>query len=364
MTSTEESADKGKGKGKGKGKAYNRLDDERSGGEYEDARIADINPGALLRSGRLLMTYQADKSCYQFDPETGEAEFLFTIDRPEGLFIWRALADATGRICCTYSGIIDGPKPFQYSRFGTSGGVLDLNHRKKLGGYPTQYDIRNLIRGSGVCDPLGLEFLDDGDLLVANFNGFGGTGNIVVVDRKLGGIKQTYASKRLVDPIKAVLDDAGSLWVANADQRAQDGELIRIRDGGREEVVLPRQGDGMGALVDVLNYRNHLVVIRDSLPALETSAVMVVSKDTGEFEVILSAGVGDSKFFSQGFVDGDMLWIAESYNNEIIKYNLASRRVEKRLSIGAFTGPARGIRTSYDVVESISVVPAQIEEAA
>src|SRR4051812_35156530 len=59
----------------------------------DEARIADSNPGALLRPGNLLVTYQADKSCYQIDPNSGRMEFLFTIDRRQGLFIWRAIAD-------------------------------------------------------------------------------------------------------------------------------------------------------------------------------------------------------------------------------------------------------------------------------
>ncbi|MBW4548591.1 MAG: hypothetical protein KME25_29795 [Symplocastrum torsivum CPER-KK1] len=328
------------------------------------AEIDDFNPGAILKPGNLLVTFQPRKACYQIDPESGDVEFLFSLRRKQGLFLWRAIADREGNIYCSYSGNIIGQEPYQRAIFGTSGGVVRINYRRTDRVVPLAEDSVNVAVGDNVVDPLGMEFLENNRILVADFNGFGGTGFVYIINRFTGVRERTISSSLFIDPIKAVLDNDGFIWVANADQASQDGDVVCIDPNGKQTIIVQRQGKSVGALVDILQSQNpdELILIRDSLPALETSAILIMNKRNGEFDSIITASRGLPRFYSQGYVDGNYLWVAESYENKILRIDLTTRSITQEIDATRIRGGIRGFRSSYDVIESISVIPKDVKQ--
>jgi hypothetical protein len=154
------------------------------------------------------------------------------------------------------------------------------------------------------------------------------------------------------------MDGEGTVWVANGDQINQDGTLLRVDRQGHQSVALDRRGPGSGCMVDVLQTAdpNKLVLIRDNLPVLDHSSVELFDKTTGKCEILLSAKPGDSRFFSLGDIQGDSLWVVEVLGAQIHCIDLGSGK-KRALDISAFLGPVRGIRSSFTVIESVSVVP-------
>lgn len=323
---------------------------------WQPAEVSFNNPGVILEPGDLLVTHQGEKSCYRISPKSGRIDFLFTLARPGGLFIWRAIADSMGTIYCSYSGSVAGKEPFHFAGLGTSGGVLSFEHRELSTAMPWLPPVRHLT-GDQLVDPIGYQLLPDGRLLVAEMNDWGGVGSVVFVDG--AGAKSTVLSGgRLIDPVKAIQDADGVVWIANGNQVTQDGEVIRVDPDGRQSIIVPKRGHFSGCMVDVLQSSdpNELVVTRDNLPVLDKSSIEIVDKKTGKRRTLIEAAPGRSKFFSQGDISNGSLWVAETIEAKLLKIDLASGDVET-MDLRDLLGGVRGVRSSFDVVESVSVVP-------
>jgi hypothetical protein len=328
--------------------------------KWEPAEVTFNNPGAFLKPGHLLVTWQRDKSCYQIDPDTGRIEFLFTIGRKSGLFIWRALVDETGTIYCSYSGRIEGEEPFRFAGLGYHGGVIAFEHRELSPEMPWLPTVR-YVAGGEIVDPIGFQRLADGRFLIAEMDDWGRSGSVFFIDGD-GQHKRVVASGgRLVDPVKAVADPDDVVWIANGNQITQDGELLRVDPHGHQTVVVPKRGHFSGCMVDVLHTADagELVVIRDNLPRLDNSSVEIVEKSTGRSRVLVKAEPGRSRFFSQGDVAGNILWVAESVEAKLLRIELDSGRIDE-IDLSSLLGGARGVRSSFGVLESVSVVPQQL----
>ena len=323
---------------------------------WQPAEVSFNNPGVILEPGDLLVTHQGEKSCYRVNPKSGRVDFLFTLARQGGLFIWRAIADSTGTIYCSYSGSIGGKDPFQFAGLGTSGGVLSFEHRELSTGMPWLPPTRHLTDDQ-LIDPIGFQLLPDGRLLVAEMNNWGGVGSVVFFDQS--GTRSTLvAGGRLIDPVKAIQDADGIVWIANGNQVTQDGEVIRVDPDGRQSILVPKRGHFSGCMVDVLQSSNpnELVVTRDNLPVLDKSSIEIVDKKSGRRRSLIGAEPGRSRFFSQGDVFNGSLWVAETIEAKLLKIDLETGAIDA-LDLRDLLGGIRGVRSSFDVVESVSVVP-------
>jgi outer membrane protein assembly factor BamB len=316
----------------------------------------ECNQAASLIEGHLLLVYQG--RCFQVDPETGRITFLFIVRRSPSAYMWTALANEAGEIFCTVSGAILPDPPIEQATFGTRGAILKVNHRTS--------SLIVLAEGGHVVDPLGLEFHGD-QLLVADFGGFGGSGHVALLNTLTRTSEILAEGGYLIDPNMATMDDDGIVWVANSMHRPYDGEVIRIEPGNVQKVVYPRHGPGSGIVAGIFpGSADHLIFVIIDWPFMARSAVLALDKKSYKTTVLLGASPDDPKVYNmRGAVKNGVLWIAESYNNVLLAYDLRSGKIIKEIDISGVVGMlkghgVRGVTDSFDFVESLSFVPPQI----
>jgi len=339
-----------------------------SSGEFppDYAVWMDVNNAPKLIPGHLLVVHLATSTCYQVDPETGDATMIFAVHWGPRTFLWRTIAAPNGKIYCSLSGTVAGsdrqtPPGYQPQQalFNYWGAVLEIDHRRGQ----MRVIVETKVPGVGpVRDPHGMQLLPDGRLLVCDFQGFAKGGAIYIVDPVSGAIEMVSESDNFLVPVSALLDADGRLWVANADMTAEnDGEIMRFEPDGSEFILVPRSGKNNGQLVGVLqsNKDEELVVFRCEWPNVRgNSAVFLVGKNTGEIEEIFGSSSDDPRFYNtNGDVSGDMLWFGESVRKEIVGYNLRTREIEKVIDFRPVAGGWRGMIDSYDGIESVTVIP-------
>lgn len=329
--------------------------------------VGQFNRAATLRAGHLLVVHLARNSCYQVDPESGRAEYLFTLGHEQRPFMWSAVADRRGRIFCSLSGARDPDSPLEDAVFGLAGAIVEVDLRLAA--------IRTVAAGPALKDPDSLQLIDDGKLLVCDFDGFGGSGNVYTVDIATGDLEVVVEGGFLHDPVSAYRDADGDTWVANAymhyeyghhgrDVEKDDGELLVVDGKGRQRVVIPRQSPANGSIVGVSesNVPAQAIVVTGDWPTMETSSVLRVTKATGEVDVLLSASAGDPRFYSTHVgLAGSTLWVGESYTKKLIGYDLGADAVVAEHDFGGVMGPFLGVASSFEGIESVSVVPTDLE---
>lgn len=336
------------------------------------ARSAGIygmfNQAARLRPGHLLIVLLGKNAVYQVDPQSGTATYLFSLGHEQDPFLWRVIADREGRIYCTTSGMRSQLSPTLDSVFGMAGAVLRIDHHLA--------EIEAIATGEDVVDPCGMSILDEARLLVSDFAGFGGTGAIYTVDRVSGELRTLASGGLLVEPVSAFMDAEGVLWVANSHMHyhyphrggkveKDDGEVLRIGPDGRHSVVMPRQSPAAGSVVGIYpaNDPDHIIAIKGDWPVMETGAVLRIHKTTGEVETLLSASREEPRFYSTHVgLAGDILWVGETYRKELLGYDLARGEVVQSISLAGLLGPYEGVASSFEGIESVSVVPADLKE--
>src|ERR1043165_6252502 len=163
---------------------------------------------ARLKPGHLLLVMLGKLACYQVDPESGAIEYICSLGHEQSPFIWRALVDRDGFIYCTMSGVKDPGSPTRDAIFGMAGAVLRIDHRHA--------DIQAIATGATIVDPCGMQLVDNGQLLVCDFNGFGGSGQVYLVDPTTGEARTVAEGGLLKDPVSAFRDEDGVIWVANS----------------------------------------------------------------------------------------------------------------------------------------------------
>ena len=333
----------------------------------ESAGVSGLfNQAARLKPGHLLVVFLAHNACYQVDPDNGEIEYLFTLTHEQSPFLWRVVAVRDGSMYCTLSGIRNTDLPTQDAVFGMAGAVLRLEHRLAK--------ITVVAAGDDLQDPCGLQVVDDKELLVTDFSGFGGTGRIYTVDRLTGRVRTVAQGGLLADPVSAFQDDGGTLWVANSYMHytypsrggvieKDDGEILAITSDKRQRVVYARQSPPQGSIVgmNASNDPGKVIAIKGDWPVMETGGVLRVDKSSGAVDVLLSASPQEPRFYSTHVgVKGDVLWVGESYRKEIIGYDLKKKKVAKVLDFSGVMGRYRGVGSSFEGIESVSIIPADI----
>lgn len=312
-----------------------------------------FDTAAQLKPGHLLVVTVPMNVCWQFDPTTGDFRYLFELNWDRGSLLWRVVCNEAGEMYCTMSGLASSP-PIVDTAFGTWGAIVRANHR-------TRKITTLAVSGSGpVVDPFGLQILEDGRLLITDFNDFGGTGSIYKLDPSTGVIDVIAKGGRLQDPTNSWADRNGVIWVANGDQENQDGEVIGIRPDGTQSVLIPREGPDSGAVLGIWgsNHPDEVIVSRNEWDRRIKSRVVVANTQTGEVTTLLEGSPEHPQFFGTvGDVIGDTMWVAECCDKHIIEYDLQNRRVRNRHDLSRVMGNYRGMRDSFDSVPSISIVP-------
>lgn len=311
-----------------------------------------INNAVRLAPGDLLFNVHPDNICYQFSPKTGAFTYVFELDWGPGSFLWSVRPDKHGNVFCTVSGMRTAP-PIVDADFGNWGAVAVVN--------PRQHALRTIAERGKVVDPYSVQILDDGRLLVADFAGFSGSGNIYTVDPVSGHIDILAEGPFLTDPTSAFLDGDGILWIANGDQVKQDGEILAVdTKTGDTRTVYSRQGNMSGALLGVFpsHDERYVLATKNEWDQRVHSAVLLIEKATGAAQPILSATQDSPKFFSNvGAVIGNTLWTAECCDRELIEFDLQSLKEIKRHDLRPIMGGHRGMRNSFDAISAVYAVP-------
>ena len=312
-----------------------------------------FNQAAKLIPGNLLILCLPQNKCFQLDTESERITFLFDLRWGPQTFFWKAIVDVDGSIYCSVSGTVTSEQP-PIAQFGNWGAVTRVNHRIA--------NIETLAEGNGVTDPYGLQLLEDKRLLVSDFNSFDGTGSIYILDPASRSVEIVAKGGRLKEPVSAVMDKNGLLWVANSDQTVNDGEILRIDPGGTQTVILPRQGAGAGAVVGVLQSikPEELVIFVNDWPEMVNSSIFLLNKENGRKEILFQASSDEPQFYSTvGDIDGTTLWFGECVEGYIVGYDLERKEVLKRIYVGSLysMGGFKGMMHSYHGIESVTVIP-------
>ncbi|HJX82965.1 MAG TPA: hypothetical protein VJ723_01330 [Candidatus Angelobacter sp.] len=320
---------------------------------YQKGKVAGIfNQAARLKPGNLLVTYPPKHACYQVDPKTGEIGILFSLRQDNGPFFWRAVADRQGAIYCTLSGGRTAANPISQAIFGIGGFVVRVDHRSGR--------VDTLIEGkeNGVVDPCGIA-LNGNELIIADFYLQGGPPGLVYSIDKDTGLRKLLI-ENLNDPCSAFVDASGTLWIANG-LGDSDGDVLAVDPKGQVRAVLPRHGQGTGCVTGVCpsNDEKEVIVTKVDWPMMVTTQILRLNKKDGTTELIDSATKSEAKFFtSNGVVVGDIYWYGESIvYKKIFGYNLKTKKIVKEIDCSGIMGTIKGVQTSYDMLEAISVVP-------
>lgn len=311
----------------------------------------EANQAARLAPKDMLIVY--DRRCWQVKPD-GTIIKLFVLRRQGGLTLWTAVPRKDGRIYCTASGSMSQTTPIQYAQFGHWGELVSIDHINR--------EIRVITR---LVDPVGLEFLSDSEVLVADFNNWGVTGQIYRIHIPTGNQQKLADGGLVTEPYRAHLDSKGVLWIANADGLQYNGEVVRLNPDGTGKVVVPKKGLYSGVICTLFpsTSENKLLGILVDWPGMASSRLFELDKESGQMETLLGASLSHPAVYSPHIgIDGNIVWLAESYHNELIAFDLKSRKVVKKLDITAITGPGIGILDAWDFAESVAVVPDGIRQ--
>jgi hypothetical protein len=328
-----------------------------TGGQVTAGGLAlECNQAARMKEGQLLVVFT--ERCYLIDPATGSIELFFQLHRDPKSYWWMAVPAADGSVYCSVSGSTSKTEPIQVAEFDNFGTVVRVDPIK---------GSMEVILDEPVVDPFGLELVGDHLMVVSDFNGWGGTGSILIVDVRTGAWERLARGGELVDPQMATLDEEGVLWIANSMHRQYDGSIVRVDPGNVQTVVYPRHGPGSGIVSGIFPSRtpDKLLFVVIDWPYMARSAVYELNKADNSVELLLGASTDDPKLYNaHGGVQGDVLYIGESYNNLIIEYDLVQRKVVREIDISGILGRSkghgvRGVFDSFDFLECINIVPPQ-----
>ncbi len=330
----------------------------------------NANQAECLKEGAILLAHMG--KCYQLDLSTKKVTFLFELVRNPHTYLWATVPDQYGNVYCSVSGSTEKNDLYlrQGAKFGSDFGCIvrvDSGNRRL-----------DVIVEETVIDPWGMELLNDHQLLFADMVGWGGgedgeriPGSVKVIDVRSGAFEVLAEGNELIDPHMATLDSDGVLWIANAMHQQYDGSLVRVDPEGKQTMVVPRHGPGSGILCGLFGSSSDQEVIFVTIdwPYMHKSSVCAMDKKTGKVEVLLSASRKSPKVFAMhGAVDPrGIMWIPESYEGELIGYDLKARKVTDVIDISGVTGQAlgpsiRGVYDSFTFCEGAYIVPEQLND--
>lgn len=356
--------------GEGAGDSESHL----SGGAYGAGSFVtasglklNSNQATQLKNGAILLAHMG--CCYQLEPETQRITFLFELVREPATYLWACVPDRHGNVYCSVSGTTAANDLYlrQGAQFGSEfGAIVKVNNVER------RLDV---IVEDSVVDPWGMEFINEDHLLFADFDGWGGDadtgqgGSVKIIDVRSGAFEVVAQGGELIDPHMATLDKEGDLWIANAMHQQYDGMVVRIAHGNEQTVVYPRHGPGSGILCGLFPSANEeeVIFVIIDWPYMQKSSVCALNKSTGDVQVLLDASRNEPKIYAMhGAVDsGGILWVPESFDGELIGYDLAKRKIVERIDISSITSRAlghgvRGVYDSFTFCEGAYSVPNQV----
>ncbi|GET41979.1 hypothetical protein [Microseira wollei] len=328
--------------------------------------VAAINVGARLTSGHLLLGVQKDRSIYTYDPNSGEAEivcsFLNTKMTP-----WRVIIDTNSAIYVCMSGEHQTNKNNSYEiLWGQIGALVKIETRKE-----TMSIIPVNVR---LQDPSHIILKENGNLLVVDFQGFGGTGSLYEVNPSSGESITIATQGVLRDPISAVIGADGYIYVANSyqtydtplgnDGRFQKnwGNVVRVDPKNQSmEIIYDESNIRKGVICGIVKTDNPncLIVIRVDWPAHTEGAVLLLYLTTRKVEPLLEASKDLPRFIAHQAVtciNGKLL-VADSYQKELLTIDMHSKEIISVKSMMNILGSTRGMIHSMQTIESMVVIP-------
>ena len=313
----------------------------------------EANQAARLEPKDMLVVY--DRRCWQVKPD-GTIIKLFVLRREGDFTLWTAVPRKDGKIYCTASGSMTPSTPIRYAHFGHWGEVVSIDIVNR--------ELRSIAR---LVDPVGIEFLSDVEILVADFNNWGGRGQIYRIHLPTGNFQKIADGGLVSEPYRAHLDKQGVLWLANADGLLYTGEIVRLNPDGTGKVVIPKRGLYSGVICTVFPglTDDTILGVNVDWPGMATSCLFELDKKTEKLTPILSASKDRPGVFSPHIaIDGNICWLTESYHNELLAFDLVKRKIVERIDISAITGPGLGIIDAWDFAESVTIVPEGWTQAA
>jgi hypothetical protein len=310
----------------------------------------EANQAARLKPGDLLLIYR--DACWLVDPDTETVTRLFVVRRSHEFTFWRAIPDIDGYIYCAASGSTTEPssdQPVQHVRFGNWGEVFRVRVRDR-----TIETVAELV------DPIDIQFVDDSQAIVSDFNNWGGTGQVYLMNRHVGNVTKLVDGGLVSEPYGACRDNDGVLWVANAYGLEYDSAIIKVDVDGQQTVVRRKQGLYSGVISSIFpSYsQGKLLCVMVDWPYMKKSALLEFDKRTHALRPVLSASVERPAVFAPGCArQGNTVWIAEAYHNELLQFYLKTEEIIRTIDISAIRGRVKGIMHAWDFIEAVSIVP-------
>jgi len=323
-----------------------------------------VNRAVTLAAGKLLLVSQGDNTVYCMDPETGEFEFVFKLYDTQGAFLFRAVATPAGEIFCTVTGA-----RYEHDNrgviFGSGGGIFRIVPKAEL--------IGLVPRSTDLVDPCGLRLLDNGNLLVTDFDGFTGNNAAIYEIQPTTGKRWTLAQGgNLSIPIGAYMERADRvLYVANAimqyeypdDPQNDTGNILRydLPDPAPRDFVpeaYPPAGSVLG--INGAPGEPDLIMVTCGAPMFRVGSLIAVNRKSGETRTLIGASQEKRRFFSphSDLKDGHV-YSADSYQKELLVIEIATGNVKRSLPLSGILGEYKGVKEQFDIVDCVSIIPPQ-----
>ena len=321
------------------------------------------NVSARMIPEQLLLTVQKTNSVCRYDPTSGEAEIVCQFANTP-MLLWRAIAAPNGDIYCSLSGTRQPDNPFVVA-FGEGGALLRVRPQdEKMWIIPGNSDLQ---------DPGEMLLLDNGNLLVVDFQGFSGTGAIYEINPNSGERRTVATGGLLRDPTAATIGPDGALYVANASMQyviskddqgnwiKDTGNVLRVdMESGHVEVVYDETRDRLGAICGMARHPvgSLVTIIRNDWPAMSSSAILIYDLVNKEVKVVLESSIGSPRFFSHVPSPlGRTLYVADSYQKQMLAVDVERGEVIDRQPVHHILGPTVGMLHAFETIEAITIIP-------
>ncbi len=357
---------------------YSDDKDKRSPKPNVADMVVSSNYAADLGSGKLLLGVQKDNTIYTFDLETEQYEIVCTLKNTD-MFLWRAVPLASGEILCTLSGARLTGKPMEVT-FGVGGAVVIVNNETGT--------FREVPNTEDLLDPCDVVVLNEEEIILADFGGFGGTGSVYRLNIKSGKRVTITSGGLLVDPVAIALDKKkGDLYIANSvmsydimrgpagKSLSETAAILKVNindEKGLQEVVYDETNSPRGEIdtLIVSETNDKILFTRNDWPMQKGSAIGIFSQknqrlmEISNFKKVVSkdlVGLTTSTMFVRAGAqtikaNSEIVYIADSYNNMLHAYDLAKNTFEKTYSMNTVLGSYMGVASPFDSVESIYLI--------
>ena len=130
---------------------------------------------------------------------------------------------------------------------------------------------------------------------------------------------------------------------------------------GEMEIIYDESNIRNGAICGICNtdIPNSLIIVRSDWPTHSGSAVMLLDLINRTVEPLLEASIEKPRFFAHdgGAYTNGSLYIADSYQKELIIINTHSKAVVETRYLKHILGETKGMIDSCQTIESITVIP-------